>query len=109
DGGTLGQAEPGAALFAIKTGCAVLPVNITGANTVLDRRGKLHRGRITVAFGTPFTMDRKTDRAVGGAQMMGAIAHTRTVFAGKPSRCILPHWITKPREGLRATGIKNPP
>ncbi len=101
DAGTLGQAEPGAALFAIKTGCPVLPVNVTGANTVLDRRGKLHRGRITVAFGTPFIMNRSTPREAGGAQMMAAIAHTRAAFVGKPSRRISPHWITKPREGMR--------
>ena len=102
DGQTLGDAEPGAALFAIKTGCPVVPVFVSGSNTVLNKRGKLHRGRVTVAFGEPFTMDRKTNRDDAGAMLMAAIAQTRQAFAGKPSRRILPHWIKKPPEGVRA-------
>ena len=102
DGEILGKAEAGAAVFAIKTGCPVVPVYVSGANRVLNLRGKIHRGRVTVAFGKPFTIGRKTDREEGGAQMMAAIAATRDEWAGKPARRIYPHWIKKPREGSRA-------
>lgn len=102
DGETLGKAEAGAALFAIKTGCPVVPVYVTGANKVLNLRGKIHRASVTVAFGKPFIIDRKTDREKGGEMMMAAIATTRDEWAGKPKRRIYPHWIKKPREGSRA-------
>ena len=104
DGITLGAAEAGAALFATKTGCAVVPVYVSGANRVLDLRGKLRRGKITVAFGKPFALDRKTERGDAGAALIAAIAATRDEYANEPSRRIPPHWIKKPREGSRAAG-----
>ena len=100
--GNIGQAEAGAAVFAIKTGCPVVPVYVDGTNRVLDRKGRLHRGRVTVAFGTPFTLPRHADRDEAGASLMVAIAQTRDAFRGQPLRRIWPHWIKKPREGSRA-------
>jgi 1-acyl-sn-glycerol-3-phosphate acyltransferase len=100
--GEIGEAEPGAGLFALRTGCPVVPVYVSGTNQMLDLRGKLHRAKVTVAFGEPFTVDKKADRDKVGAQMMQAIARTRDTFAGKPARRIRPHWIKKRREGSRA-------
>lgn len=100
--GALQPAEAGAAVFAMKTSCPVVPVYVSGTNEMLDRRGKLHRGRVTVAFGKPFTIARKTDRDDAARQLMAAIADTRDVNDGQPSRRIYPHWTTKPREGSRA-------
>lgn len=102
ENGELGKAEAGAALFATKTGCPVVPVYVRGANVVLGKGGKFKRGKITVAFGKPFTLDRKTDRDRGGEMLMEAIAATRDEYKDKPARRIYPHWIKKPREGKRA-------
>lgn len=102
EGEGLGEAEPGAALFAIRTGCPVVPVYVSGTNRMLDRKGKLHRAKVTVAFGEPFTLDRKADKDAAGGMLMDAIARTRDAYAGQPARRIRPHWIKKPREGSRA-------
>lgn len=82
----LGQPEPGAAVFAIKTGCPVVPVFVRGANQVLDRKGGLHRGKITVAFGEPFTLPRSAEREAAGHQLMEAIAKTRDYWRDKPAK-----------------------
>ncbi len=100
--GELLPAEAGAGIFAIKTGCPVVPVYVRGSNDMLDQKGKLHFSRVTVAFGEPFTLDRKTNRDDAGAKLMAAIAETRDAYRDKPSRRIWPHWIKKPREGSRA-------
>ncbi|MDX1934358.1 MAG: lysophospholipid acyltransferase family protein [Capsulimonadales bacterium] len=102
EAGDLADAEPGAGLFAIRTGCPVVPVYVSGTDRMLDRQGKWHRGRVTVAFGEPFTLARETDREEGGRRMMREIAATRDRFASAPARRIRPHWIRKPREGARA-------
>lgn len=99
--GTLGDAEPGAALFALRTGCPVVPVFVSGTSQMLDVKGKVHRARVTVAFGTPFTLPKTTDRDEAGRDLMAAIARTRDAFAGQPARRIWPHWIKKPKEGSR--------
>lgn len=103
--GEIGAAEPGAALFALKTGCPVVPVYVTNTNKMLDDRGRLHRAPVTVAFGTPFTFpqgkaDRETLEA-SGREMMAAIARTRDATKDLPARRIWPHWIRKPKEGSR--------
>ena len=100
--GELLPAEAGAGVFAVKTGCPVVPVYVRGSNDMLDQQGNLHFSRITVAFGEPFTLDRKTNRDAAGAKLMAAIAETRDGYVNKPSRRIWPHWIRKPREGSRA-------
>ena len=100
--GQLAQAEAGAAVFAIKTGCPVVPVFVSGSNKMLDYSGKFHRARVTVAFGTPFTFPKNADRAEAGERLMQAIGETRAEWAGKPSRRIYPHWTHKKKEGRRA-------
>jgi 1-acyl-sn-glycerol-3-phosphate acyltransferase len=102
DGIELGEAEPGAALFAIRTGCPVVPVFVRGAHLMLGKDDKPRRGKITIAFGEPFTIPKKTDREEGGRMMMEAIARTRDAFADAPSRQIKPHWFRKKPEGSRA-------
>lgn len=105
-GPDLGPAESGAALFALKTGCPVVPVYVDGSARMLDLKGRLHRARITVSFGAPFTFpkgraDRETlDRS--GREMMAAIARTRDEMASQPARRIWPHRLPPPREGSRA-------
>jgi hypothetical protein len=64
------------------------------------RRG-LHRGRIIVHFGDPFTLDRKLDREVAGRQLMEAIAAARDQIGRDPVRTIAPHRFRKPIEGNR--------
>jgi len=105
DEATLGEAEPGAALFAIKTGCPVVPVFVSGASRMLGRGGRLRRAKVKVAFGKPFTLDRKTDRDAAGAILMEAIARTRDTFADVPGRRIVPHRFRKPPEGSRASKV----
>lgn len=100
--GMIGEAEPGAGVFAQRTGCPVVPVYVDGTNRMLDLKGKLHRARVTVAFGASFTIGRETKRDATGRLLMEAIARTRDAYAGQPSRRIYPHWIRKPREGSRA-------
>lgn len=100
--GEIGEAEPGAALFAVKTGCPVVPVYVSGTNDMMDRKGKFHRAKVTVAFGEPFTLSRGMEKD-GGKRMMQEIAKTRDTYADAPARRIRPHWIKKPREGSRAS------
>lgn len=99
--GNLQEAAPGAALFAIRTGCPVVPVYVSGSNKMLTLSGKIRTGKITVAFGKPFHIDRRTDRDKNGNQLMEAIAQTRDHFVGLPARRIGPHWFRKPLEGRR--------
>lgn len=100
--GELGQAEPGAALFAMKTGSPVVPVYVSGTEKMLARDNRLRRARVTVTFGEPFFIARNADRDEAGREMMAAIARTRDAAATMPARRIWPHWIRKPREGSRA-------
>lgn len=101
--GLLGDAEPGAGVFALRTGCPVVPVFVRGTDRMLDRKGRLHRARITVTFGEPFHITRGTDKDEAGRMLMAAIAKTRDSADAMPApRRIWPHWIKKPREGSRA-------
>lgn len=105
-GGELGEAEPGAAVFALRTGCPVVPVYVDGTNKMLDTKGRLRRARVTVTFGKSFTFpkgraDRETLEA-SGRELMAAIARTRDETEYASTLRISPHWIRKPREGSRA-------
>lgn len=99
--GELGVAEAGAAVFAIRTGCPVVPVYVEGTSRALDHNGKFHRARVFVNFGAPFTLDR-TDKNEAGRALMAAIARTRDEAARLSARRIRPHWIRKKKEGARA-------
>lgn len=80
------EPEAGAATLAIKTGCPVVPVFVRGANAVLDRKGRLHHGKIIVAFGEPYTVPKNADREAAGHELMAAIARTREFWRNKPAR-----------------------
>ncbi len=80
----LGAAEPGAATLAIKTGCWVVPVFVSGASGVLGKKQGLRRGKITVAFGEAYTISKTADREQAGEEMMAAVARTRELWRGKP-------------------------
>lgn len=54
--GALERARPGAAYLAIQSGAPVMPVAITGTDRILDDLKHLRRPRLTVTFGTPFTL-----------------------------------------------------
>lgn len=82
----LGIPEPGAATFAIKTGCPVVPVFVSGASGVWGKIGGFHRGKITVAFGEAYTLAKTADRELAGQEMMAAIARTREFWRGKPAQ-----------------------
>ncbi|GAB4457596.1 MAG: hypothetical protein OHK0029_17670 [Armatimonadaceae bacterium] len=107
--GNLTEAEPGAALFAIRTGCPVVPVYVSGSNKMLTHAGKIRVGKITVAFGEAFHLSRKTGRDEGGKLLMDAIAQTRDKYVGLPARRIGPHWFHKPLEGSRAVAPRRKP
>ncbi|MDQ2985501.1 MAG: 1-acyl-sn-glycerol-3-phosphate acyltransferase [Armatimonadota bacterium] len=56
DGKTLGEANKGVTLLAMKSGAPVLPVGIAGTHLWLPQGAKFpRRARLTVAFGEPFT------------------------------------------------------
>jgi 1-acyl-sn-glycerol-3-phosphate acyltransferase len=65
--GALASAKPGPAFLATQAGVPVLPVGITGTETLGRRLLRLRRGRITVRFGEPIVIpplaqgDRKAD------------------------------------------------
>ena len=81
----LGTPGSGAAVFAIKTGCTVVPVFVSGASGVLGKTHGFRRGKITVAFGEPFTIPKTADRDAAGEQLMAAVARTREFWRGKPA------------------------
>lgn len=99
--GSLGEAEPGAALFAIKTGCPVVPVYVEGTNEVLGPHKRLRRGRVTATFGEPFTIERNADREEAGRRLMAEIARVRDTLRVGPATPVPPHWFRKPVEGHR--------
>jgi 1-acyl-sn-glycerol-3-phosphate acyltransferase len=53
---SLGQGEPGAAVLALRTGAAIVPVAIWGTETVKLPRDMVRRTRVHVRFGKPFTL-----------------------------------------------------
>ena len=56
DGVSLGALQPGTAMLAKKSGATIIPVGLSGPERVLSRgKGGLHRARVTVVFGKPFT------------------------------------------------------
>jgi 1-acyl-sn-glycerol-3-phosphate acyltransferase len=56
DGKTLGEANKGVTLLAMKSGAPVLPVGVAGSHKWLPQGAKFpRRVRLTVSFGEPFT------------------------------------------------------
>jgi 1-acyl-sn-glycerol-3-phosphate acyltransferase len=56
--GRLGEAHPGAALLALRSGAAVLPVGVSGGQRFLGRHARLpsFRTRLVIRVGEPFTV-----------------------------------------------------
>jgi len=54
--GQLQAGKPGTLMLAVKTGAPIVPVGITGTETTLRDLAHLHRPRLTVRFGEPFTI-----------------------------------------------------
>jgi 1-acyl-sn-glycerol-3-phosphate acyltransferase len=102
DGETLQDAEAGAAVFGTKTGCAVVPVFVFGTETLLGRSGRLKRSSVKVAFGKPFTLEKRLDREDAARILMERIAQTRDEYRDLPGRRLWPGRLTKPKEGSRA-------
>lgn len=72
-------AHPGTALLALRAGCPVLPVGITGTERIRSPRVLLQHPRISVSIGAPFTLptpERLNAQAVqdGSERIMQAIA-----------------------------------
>ena len=55
---TLGEAKPGAALLAIRSGAPLLPVGIGGTERLFPGRSRMpHRTRVVVRIGPIFTLE----------------------------------------------------
>ena len=56
--GKLGEAKPGAALLAIRSGAPLLPVGIAGTERIFPGRSRMpHRTRVVVRIGPIFTLE----------------------------------------------------
>ncbi len=102
--GELMEAEEGAAMLATRTGCPVVPVYVSGTNKMLDRKGRLHRAKVSMAIGDPFTLPKSMPRDEAAKELMRRIAATRDAFEGKPGRWIRLSSLNKPKEGSRRAG-----
>jgi 1-acyl-sn-glycerol-3-phosphate acyltransferase len=54
----LGKGHPGTAIIALRTGVPIVPVGVSGTEVVSLPRSFLHRTRVRIAFGQPFTLPR---------------------------------------------------
>lgn len=82
--GTLREAKPGAALLAVQSGAAVVPVYVSGSGRAWPRGRRLPRpAKVVVTFGAPLRFqqatgaDRKAQYETASQQMMAAIAELR--------------------------------
>ena len=80
--GTLGEAQPGVGLIAVKAGVPIQPVRIRGAREALPRGAKWIRlARVEVTIGPPIVLSREEIKAARGKdgyqqvaeRIMGAI------------------------------------
>ena len=84
DEGVLREAKPGAALLAMQTGAAVVPVYVHGSGRALPRGRSLPRpAKVVVTFGPPLTFaraagaERKAQYDEASRRMMAAIAQLK--------------------------------
>ncbi len=69
------QAFKGGALYAaLRTGAPIVPVGVWGTENGLSRRGKVRPARVRVAFGPPFVIDPKADRATAELELRRQVA-----------------------------------
>lgn len=54
----LGKGHPGTAVIALRTGVPIVPIGVSGTEVVSLPRCFLHRTRVRIAFGQPFTFPR---------------------------------------------------
>ena len=54
----LGKGHPGTAVIALRSGVPIVPIGVSGTETVSLTRCFLRRTRVRVAFGQPFTLPR---------------------------------------------------
>ncbi|MGC4046036.1 MAG: lysophospholipid acyltransferase family protein [Armatimonas sp.] len=99
--GDLQEAEEGAAMLATRTGCPVVPVYVSGTNKLLDRKGRLHRAKVSMSIGEPFTLPKSMPRDEAAKELMRQIAATRDAFEGKTGRWMRLSPLNKPKEGSR--------
>ncbi|MSQ23702.1 MAG: 1-acyl-sn-glycerol-3-phosphate acyltransferase [Chloroflexi bacterium] len=69
----LGEALPGIAYLAARSGCAILPIGITGTEQLRGLRSLLHRPEVWVRVGEPFNIGRG-DALEGAEHIMHSIA-----------------------------------
>jgi 1-acyl-sn-glycerol-3-phosphate acyltransferase len=79
DGSTLGEANKGVTLLAMKSGAPVLPVGVAGTHKWLPAGAKFpRRVKLTVAFGEPFTFaDVQSEHGKEARNMFGIILMER--------------------------------
>jgi 1-acyl-sn-glycerol-3-phosphate acyltransferase len=79
DGKTLGEANKGVTLLAMKSGAPVLPVGIAGSHKWLPHGAKFPRRlRLTVCYGEPFTFaDVQRDHGKNAREMFAAVLMER--------------------------------
>lgn len=92
----LGKGHPGTAVMALRSGVPIVPVGVSGTEVVSLPRCFLHRTRVRIAFGQPFTLPRgqrlTTELAEEGTQrIMKEIAALlpeayRGAYAGATTR-----------------------
>jgi 1-acyl-sn-glycerol-3-phosphate acyltransferase len=99
----LGPPEKGAAVFAQKMGCPVVPVYVDGALKMLGQTGGLHRSKVTVSFGPVFFVEKSMDRDAAGALLMEKIADVRDHQRSTPARRLNFTLRKRPLEGSRAS------
>ena len=90
--GTLQDAEAGAGVFATRTGCPVVPVFVRNTDVALDRKGRLHRTRVSMTMGEPFTLPKSMDREAASLELMNRIAAVRDLPPESRGSCRLLRW-----------------
>ena len=60
----LQEAQPGSALIAVRSGASILPVGISGSEQVKGIGSIIHRPRITVTIGRPFSLPFDKDKPI---------------------------------------------
>jgi 1-acyl-sn-glycerol-3-phosphate acyltransferase len=109
---TLERGRNGAAYLALRSGAPLLPIGITGTETMYSAWRKLRRPRLTVNIGVPFHLrgplahgaDRHAQLDAGREQIMGRVAallpsQYRGVYACPEDEIRS----TNPQQGVRST------
>jgi 1-acyl-sn-glycerol-3-phosphate acyltransferase len=79
----LGKGHPGTAIVALRSGAPIVPVGVSGTETVSLPRCFLRRTRVRIAFGQPFTLPR-------GQRLTTELAEEGTELIMKRIAALLP-------------------